>query len=162
VVRVAKLSAEPALVDQARRLLDDYLRLPDAWPGPVPEELPEPLRAILDAFPGAARPPTGDVLVAIGEHPVGAVHVVRHDPATARLERMFVREDARRCGVGRELLSAAVGAARSLGYHRLVLDVIAERADATNLYLQHGFTTIAAYADYARPMTFLGLDLQAG
>jgi len=35
VVEVARLSEQPALTTAARGLLDDYLRLPDAWAAPV-------------------------------------------------------------------------------------------------------------------------------
>jgi GNAT superfamily N-acetyltransferase len=89
----------------------------------------------------------------------GQVLVVRHDDHAARLERMYVVEEFQRQGVASQLLDAAVAHARVLGYCRVVLDVLAERSVAMRLYEVHGFAPIEPYADYGRPMVFLGRDV---
>lgn len=159
VVEVARLSEQPALTTAAPGLLDDYLRLPDAWAAPVPMELPLAFRRLLEKLPGEAAPPEGDVLVAVEDVPVGAVHVVRHSHEAARLERMNVRASARRRGVGDAMLTAAVPMAAEAGYSQLVLDVMAEREAAIRWYRRRGFGAIPPYQDYRRPMISLARDL---
>jgi GNAT superfamily N-acetyltransferase len=138
-------------------LLDEYLRLPDAWDGHPPADLPEPHRSLVARFPGAASPPTGEVLlVETNGAIIGQVLIVRHRPEVARLERMYVIEQARREGVGSLLIEHALQVACSIGYLQVVLDVIAERAGARRLYERFGFSPVEPYADHGRPMVFLG------
>jgi ribosomal protein S18 acetylase RimI-like enzyme len=57
------------------------------------------------------------------------------------LEDLFVRDDARRGGVGRALVDAAVDRARARGCRRIELDVNEENRAALAFYRSLGFTT---------------------
>ena len=150
----------PTRRDAGIALPDEYFRLPDAWNGDPPAELPSAHRALIDGFPGDASPPDGDVLLAEIDGAVGAqVLVVRHDSTTARLERMYVIERARRQGAASLLIESALQGAQSLGYARVVLDVIAKRIIARGLFENRGFAPVDPYADYGRPMSYLGRTL---
>ena len=93
------------------------------------------------------------------ENVIGQVLLVRHDDHASRLERMSVVEKFQRQGVASQLVDAAAARVHVLGYRRVVLDVLAERSVAIRLYEAHGFAPIEPYADYGRPMVFLGRDV---
>lgn len=57
------------------------------------------------------------------------------------LEDVFVREPARRSGLGRALVEAAVARARERGCRRIELDVAEGNAGALALYERLGFTS---------------------
>jgi GNAT superfamily N-acetyltransferase len=57
------------------------------------------------------------------------------------LEDLYVRDDARRGGVGRSLVAAAIERARARGCRRMELDVNEQNADALAFYRSLGFTT---------------------
>ncbi len=56
------------------------------------------------------------------------------------LEDLFVRESARRAGLGRALVEAAVARALERGCRRIELDVNEDNAAALGLYTGCGFT----------------------
>lgn len=157
---VLRLSENLALRSTGCALVEDYLRLADAWGGDTPAVLPAAHQAIVDGYPGDASPPGGDALIAATADAVlGQVLVVPHAVDVAKIERLYVVESARHRGMGTVLLSNALDLANSLGYRSVVLDVIPERRGAISLYERFGFTPIAPYADYGRPMVFLGRPL---
>ena len=57
----------------------------------------------------------------------------------AWLISMWVAPEARRAGVGDQLVRAVIDFARACGYERLYLDVADENAPAIGLYAKHGF-----------------------
>jgi ribosomal protein S18 acetylase RimI-like enzyme len=57
------------------------------------------------------------------------------------LEDLYVLEDARRSGMGRSLVSAALDRARGRGCRRIELDVNEENTAAIDFYRSLGFTT---------------------
>lgn len=59
----------------------------------------------------------------------------------AWLEDLFVREDARRAGVGEALLTLAMRRAIERGAKRIELDANEDNAAALALYERHGFST---------------------
>lgn len=67
------LSAAPQLLAAVADLVEEYIRLPDAWGdhGGPPDQLPSPFREEIAGLPGRARRPTGDVAVGVDE--AGAV-----------------------------------------------------------------------------------------
>ncbi len=66
-------------------------------------------------------------------------------PQVAELKRMYVRPEARRRGLGRELAAAAIASARRLGYSRVRLDTLAEMKEAAQVYRSLGFVEIPPY-----------------
>lgn len=97
-------------------------------------------------------PPTGRLWLADNKSmAVGCVAVRQIDPQTAELKRLFVTEQARGCGLGKRLMSAALEGAYELGYERIWLDTIPQLVAARALYEQFSFTRIDPYNDNPRP-----------
>lgn len=67
----------------------------------------------------------------------GAPH--SEDSSSAYLISLWVAPQARRLGIGQELIDAVVGWARSEGFARLVLDVGENNVNAIALYTRKGF-----------------------
>ncbi|MGH8991296.1 MAG: GNAT family N-acetyltransferase [Acidimicrobiia bacterium] len=160
------MSDYPDLREPARGLLEEYLRLPDIWQdhGGVPERLPERFEREIEAFPGPAAPPAGDVVIGLGPggDAVAAGHIVGSETGTCELKRVYVRPAGRRQGAGTQLARAMIERARSLGYRRAVLDVMPSRTGAVALWHLLGFRDCAPYRTYSFPMTAMALDLDPG
>jgi len=92
-------------------------------------------------------PPAGAAILAVvGDEPVGCVGLRGFEPpAVAELKRMYVRPGARGAGAGRALASAALEAARQLGYSSVRLDTVAELVEAARIYTELGFVEIGPY-----------------
>jgi ribosomal protein S18 acetylase RimI-like enzyme len=79
-----------------------------------------------------------------GDPPAGIVQLryrwgVWWDAEDCNVEDVFVREQARGSGLGRELVSAAIERARERGCRRMELDTGADNAPAQGLYRSLGF-----------------------
>ncbi|HET9770979.1 MAG TPA: GNAT family N-acetyltransferase [Acidimicrobiia bacterium] len=157
------LSEHPDKIEAARGLLEEYLRLADAWEpsGGVPLRLPASFEGEISAFPGVAVPPEGDVIVGVAAsgNIVAAGRVVPVEPFVCEFKRLYVRPDDRGKGIGRQVAEAMIGRARALGYRRAVLDVMPQRTAAIALWTHVGFRTCPPYRAYPFPMEFMGLDL---
>lgn len=92
-------------------------------------------------------PPDGAALLAVDDdgRAVGVVGVRRFDQHDGELKRMYVDPSARGTGLGRSLGRAAVDAARSLGYERLLLDTVDTMTVAIATYEALGFVEIGPY-----------------
>ena len=107
--------------------------------GPDPDE---PLAADL-------APPHGTFLVAWrDEQAVGCGGVRLHRPGVGEIKRMYVRPDARRCGVAETVLAALEDHACELGYGRLVLETGTKQPEAIALYEKRGYEAIESYGMY--------------
>jgi ribosomal protein S18 acetylase RimI-like enzyme len=142
------VSSTPTHLPVVRELVEEYIRLPDAWArsdGP-PRQLPPPFADELARLPQPAVPPHGDIAVAVDDRrerfAVGLL--VPHDDAEAEIKRIYVRPGHRRHGVGTALTNVLVSVARELGYRSVVLDVMASRHGAVDLYERVGFVPIAS------------------
>lgn len=157
------LSDHPDKVQAARVLLEEYLRLADAWEpaGGVPLRLPASFEREITAFPGDAIPPQGDVIVGVAAsgNIVAAGHVVPVEPFVCEFKRLYVRPDHRGTGMGKQVAEAMIGRARALGYCRAVLDVMPQRTAAVALWTHVGFRRCPPYRAYPFPMEFMALDL---
>lgn len=146
----------------ARELFREYLYATQEETG-YPREgdgIFEWLLAELDELPGDYEPPAGALLLArIGGETVGSVGLARVDVTTCEMRRLWVRPQWRRSGAGRAMTGATIDRARSLGYRRLVLDVVPERTGAIALYRSLGFTEIEPYAKFPFPMVFMAREL---
>lgn len=73
---------------------------------------------------------------------------IQHVGGVAELNRIIVAPDARRSGIGRELLRAGIAAARELGCEEMLLEVRHDNTPARELYGAFGFVDIARRTNY--------------
>ncbi len=67
----------------------------------------------------------------------------------AELKRLFVHEDYRGGGIGKDLFFASMSAAKEMGYASVVLETLPIMKKAKSLYQRYGFESIPAYFDNA-------------
>ncbi len=110
--------------------------------------------AELDALPSPYVPPHGTLLIAqIDGDTAGCVALRRIDDQAGEMKRLYVRPKFRGRGLGKDLIEAAIEAARRAGYSALRLDTLAGMAAAQALYRKLGFTEIPAYGSSHLPGT---------
>jgi carbonic anhydrase len=126
-------------------------------------------------LPGPYAEPQGQLLLARGEDggALGVIGVRPHRdapgdgvrPEDCELKRLFVREEARGCGLGRALTEAAMEAAREIGYRRALLTTIPGAMDrALHMYEGLGFRVMDPFYDTSHvhedvELIFMGQEL---
>lgn len=118
--------------------------------------------AEMSTMPGKYAPPTGELLLARNteEDALGCVALRPHSESICEMKRLWVRDTAKKLGVGKALVKAIIESARSLGYQRIRLDTLPRMTAAVAMYRSMGFVEIPAY--YQTPLEgtyFLELDL---
>jgi ribosomal-protein-alanine N-acetyltransferase len=103
--------------------------------------------ASLLAMPGALAFLASGPLGPAGDEPLGFV-LLRAIAGEAEIISIGVRPEARRAGIGRRLLGAALAAAAAGGAERLFLEVAADNWQALGLYLSHDFTEVGRRPNY--------------
>ena len=114
------------------------------------------------SLPGAYSPPTGRLFFAeLDGRPAGCIGIRAATEGVCEMKRLYVEPESRGNGVGRELALAAIKAAKSLGYRKVMLDTLPAMRIAVKLYRELGFKEAPAY--YPTPIEgtmFLALDLE--
>ena len=119
----------------------------------------------LARLPTMYGPPAGRLLLAAAgtDHAVlGCVGVraLAGDSRACEMKRLYVKPDGRGCGAGRALATASIGAAREMGYARMVLDTLGTMVAARALYAELGFReTTPYYSNPINDVTYLELAL---
>ena len=120
--------------------------------------------AELDTLAQMYAPPAGCLILALRAHEyVGCIGVRRLSAEVCEMKRLYVRGAVRGDGLGRRLAQAAIDAAQSIGYQRMVLDTLATMTAARVLYATLGFRPIPAY--YKNPVPgvmYMALELGRG
>lgn len=119
----------------------------------------------LASLPGDYAPPRGALLMARVDGVVAGCCALRpldaaDYPNAAEMKRLYVREDWRGCGLGRQLAEATLDAARQGGYACVLLDTLDDMEAARALYQELGFAEIPPY--YHNPIAgshYLKADL---
>jgi putative acetyltransferase len=109
----------------------------------------------LATLPGSYAPPRGGLWLAGAAMPLGCVALrpLAHDATgaptndVAEIKRLYVRDEARGSGLGRQLATTALDEARARGYRMVKLDTLAQMDAARALYASLGFRPCAAYYD---------------
>jgi putative acetyltransferase len=140
-----------------------FRRLNEEWIGQFFALEAEDLRQLEDPV-GQLVAPGGAVLVArLGDEVVGCVGLAATRPGVMDLVKMAVSPRHQGHGIGRALVAAAIGRARTLGVTRLELESNRRLAPAVHLYEQHGFRHLGADehepGPYARADVAMALDL---
>jgi GNAT superfamily N-acetyltransferase len=127
---------DAAGVAMVRSLLEEYL----AWLGPL--VCSSTLPAEIASLPHPYARPTGALLLARDDEgaALGCVGIREHDAGACEVKRLYVHTDARRQGVGRALIRAAMDQARVMGYTRMLLTTLPdEMPGVVTLYRSLGF-----------------------
>lgn len=121
--------------------------------------------AELAFLPGEYCAPGGALLLALVDGEIAGCCALRaldsvDYPNAAEMKRLYVRKAFRRFGLGRQLVEAALDAARMAGYHCVLLDTLDDMESARALYADLGFADIPPY--YHNPVPgahYLKVDL---
>ena len=119
----------------------------------------------LATLPGEYADPRGALLLAwVGGALAGCCALRPLDNAdyanASEMKRLYVRKAFRGFGLGRQLVEAALDAARTAGYSCVLLDTLVEMEAARALYEDLGFTEVAPY--YYSPLAgahYLKVDI---
>jgi len=135
-------ASAPEDVDAVRSLFAEYARSVDepcCFAGLERElaELPRGYRALFVAEDDGVA--------------AGCVGLREVDRDTAEMKRLYVRSAWRGRGLGRALAQAAIEAARSAGYARIVLDSLPKMHEARALYRRLDFRETAPYLAQPTP-----------
>jgi putative acetyltransferase len=76
---------------------------------------------------------------------VGCAGIRKSEENIAELKRMFIKEEHRNKGLGKELLQRAIELAKELGYKKIRLDTLDTMRSAIALYEKFGFRQTGAY-----------------
>lgn len=95
------------------------------------------------------------LLVYRGDEVVGCGAVRTMARGVGELNRMWIRPDSRRTGLGDRLLSELVAQSRALGHETLRLDTNGALTQALALYGKHGFEPVERFNDNPDATHFL-------
>jgi GNAT superfamily N-acetyltransferase len=114
-------------------------------------------------LPGGYAPPAGRLLLAYENTQLaGCVALRKIDDGICEMKRLFLRDNFRGMGLGRQLIEAIIREARLIGYDRMRLDTLPPKMnDAIALYRSYGFKQTGPY--YDNPVAgaiFMELDLR--
>jgi len=136
---------------------DAFRALNEAWISRF-FRLEEEDRKLLGDPVGHIVEPGGAVLVArLGAEVIGCVGLAPVTPGVFELVKMAVSPDHQGHGTGGRLIEAALGRARRLGAHRIVLESNARLASAVRLYERAGFRHLGA--DEREPSPYVRADV---
>ncbi|MGI6084441.1 MAG: GNAT family N-acetyltransferase [Acetivibrionales bacterium] len=100
----------------------------------------------LGTLPGKYGPPTGALILAlVNGRPAGCVALRRINEAICEMKRLYVRNEYRGLGLGKQLISKITETARELNYRFIRLDTLATMKKAQELYKAYGFYDIEPY-----------------
>jgi GNAT superfamily N-acetyltransferase len=150
-VRHARTEDAPAVREIVRGVLAEYGLPPD--PGGIDRDLED-----IDAFYLSRG---GGFLVAVAADGtiVGSCGVLPLDATTWELRKMYLRQDVRGRGLGKQLLAQALDLVRSRGGKRVELETASVLVEAIGLYTAAGFRQLPRAPDATRCDKAFALDL---
>lgn len=117
--------------------------------------------AELAGLPGAFAPPAGGLWLAwVGDDLAGCIGFRPLETGVCEMRRLWVREAFRGHRLGRQLVEAALEAARAAGYARMSLETLGHMTAARSLYANLGFRAEArAYDGLDDDLRYMVCDL---
>jgi ribosomal protein S18 acetylase RimI-like enzyme len=105
------------------------------------------LDAVVSEFPADdLTTPRGVLWIARqDDRPVGCVGLLLSEDRVGVITRLFVRQDCRRLGIARQLMSELEQHSRASGLTMLRLDTRSDLTEARSLYVRSGFTEVNAF-----------------
>lgn len=105
----------------------------------------------LASLPGEYSHPNGELIIALdGKRIVGCVAIRKLDSSICEMKRLFVKQEFRKAGLGRQLTEKIIKVAQELGYSLMRLDTLDRLTEAMCLYETLGFRKIEPY--YENPL----------
>jgi putative acetyltransferase len=101
----------------------------------------------VNGLPGNYAPPSGRLLLANQKEQItGCIALRPFGDGDCEMKRLYVRSAFRGQGLGKQLVTTLLDAAREIGYERMLLDTLPGKMDeAIALYRSFGFREIAPY-----------------
>lgn len=122
--------------------------------GMVNDYTPSMLKASF--WPNLRRvlPPDGRLMLVrdSAETLVGCATVHGIGPAVGELKRLYVRPEASGNGLGRALVTAQMAAARSMGWRRLMVNIIKDNRESIRIFEALGFRYVSRYQECSDPI----------
>lgn len=99
-----------------------------------------------NTLPGKYGPPEGALLLAlIDGSSAGCIALRKYSEGICEMKRLYVRDEYRGLGLGKELISRIIEVARNMGYNYIRLDTLPSMKKAQALYRSKGFYEIEPY-----------------
>jgi putative acetyltransferase len=155
MVRIVQVE-RPEEVESARTLFREY----ETWLGM--SLCFQGFEEELVGLPGKYIPPDGRLLLAyVDDQLAGCIALRKLEERVCEMKRLFLRENARGCGLGNRLIGKLIDEARAIGYSKMRLDTYPPKmGKAVKLYESHGFVAIPPYYDNPHDgVLFMELDL---
>ncbi len=100
----------------------------------------------LKSLPGKYSEPEGSIVLAlVGEKPAGCAALRRITEQICEMKRLYVRDEFRGEGLGRELADRIIERAKELDYKYIRLDTLPTMERAQDMYRDMGFYEIEPY-----------------
>jgi len=107
----------------------------------------------LENLPGKYAAPTGKLfLIMVENQSAGCVALRKIDDRICEMKRLYLRDDFRGLGLGKQLMERLIKEAKEIGYKKIRLDTLpGKMPQAVKLYESYGFRKIKPY--YENPHT---------
>lgn len=137
--------ADAAGIASVRALLEEYL----SWLGPL--VCSSTLPSEIASLPVPYARPGGALLLARDDtgRALGCVGIREYQAGACEIKRLYVHESARRQGIGRLLVRAAMDQARAMGYTEMLLTTLPdEMPGVVAMYRSLGFEDTDAFGHH--------------
>ncbi|NLX63393.1 MAG: GNAT family N-acetyltransferase [Clostridiaceae bacterium] len=128
------------MLEEARQLFLEYARSLDI------DLCFQNFDSELETLPGKYSPPDGALILALADgRPAGCVALRKINGNICEMKRLYVRNEYRGLGIGKQLISKIIEKARNLNYGYMRLDTLETMKKALKLYKAFGFYDIEPY-----------------
>lgn len=106
--------------------------------------------------------PTGAlILITLINKTIGVAGIRKFEDNDCELKRMYVKDEYRGLGIGRQILEYAIELAKKMNYDKIKLDTHESMQAAIKLYMGYGFREIPQYRyNPIEEVRFFELDLK--